>query len=119
MTVQKIEKIIYELETSLMTPQVRGSAEKIKEMLAEDFFEFGSSGKRYEYKTGDVFETRYTYSVEDFRIKELGSGHVLATYKAFRSKKGGEKICTLRSSVWRKENGTWKIIFHQGTPAKR
>ncbi len=119
MVVSKIEKVIYELELSLMSSQVRNSAERIKTILSDDFFEFCSSGKQYEYSAGDVFDTQYKYSTEDFKVTQLGEDYVLTTYKAFRTKEGGEKICTLRSSVWRKENGTWKMIFHQGTPAKR
>ena len=118
MTVSKTEKVIYELELSLMSSEVRNSAERIKDILSEDFFEFGSSGKRYKYSAGDVFDTQYTYSVEDFKVTQIGEDCALATYRAVRTKEDLEIDCTLRSSLWRRENGMWKMLFHQGTPAK-
>jgi hypothetical protein len=45
-----LEKQIFDLECLLLQPFVRRSAEKIAELLAEDFFEFCSSGKVYRYK---------------------------------------------------------------------
>lgn len=40
---------ILELEKELFKSEVRKSASKIKELLSEDFFEFTSSGKEYNY----------------------------------------------------------------------
>jgi hypothetical protein len=50
-----IEKQIYDLEVELLRPEVRASAERIRNLLSEDFFEFCSSGSIYHYKKGDVF----------------------------------------------------------------
>lgn len=119
---KNLKETIYELEKSLMTPETRRDAQGIKTLMSEDFFEFCSSGKVYRYKSGDVFdcgqESEYKYEVEDFDIDEIIGGCLLATYKAIRTDREGEKARTLRSSLWRKEKGKWKMIFHQGTPAE-
>jgi hypothetical protein len=41
---ENLKEIIYNLETSLLTPEVRMSVEKLDELIAEDFIEYGSSG---------------------------------------------------------------------------
>lgn len=111
-----LESTIYALEKSLMKPEVRQSANKIQTLLKDDFFEFCCSGKRYDYQIGDVFGVGYSYEIEDFAVKELSEHCVLATYQTVRTDKNGEKIRQLRSSLWQKDNGAWKMAFHQGTP---
>jgi hypothetical protein len=115
-----LEKQIFDLECLLLQPFVRRSAEKIAELLAEDFFEFCSSGKVYRYKKGDVFDDVNTPAADreitDFTVRELSCDTVLATYKIIQNHKTpNQKTYSLRSSVWKCFNGQWKIIFHQGT----
>lgn len=111
-----IEITIYKLEKSLMTPEVRKSAERIQALLSEDFFEFCSCGKRYDYQAGDVFGGDYSYEIKDFAIKKLSEHYVLATYQTVRIDKDGHKTRQLRSSIWQEDDGIWKMTFHQGTP---
>lgn len=113
---ETLEKFIYELEISLMIPEVRRSPDKIQALLKDDFFEFCCSGKRYDYQIGDVFGDSYSYEIEDFAVKELSKYYVHATYQTVREGKNGKKTRQLRSSLWQKDNGAWKMAFHQGTP---
>jgi ribonuclease HI len=39
---------------------------------------------------------------------------MLATYRAT----SGQRT-SLRSSLWRRDGGTWQLVFHQGTLAAR
>ncbi|KNY25472.1 DUF4440 domain-containing protein [Pseudobacteroides cellulosolvens] len=116
-----LERHIFELEKELLKPETRQSAEKISELLSDDFMEFRSSGSIYHYSMGDVFSKEIDISVEncevrDFTIKELSNGCVLATYKVIKHSELSQDVkYSLRSSIWKVFNGSWKIVFHQGT----
>ena len=111
---------IYELESDLLKPEVRMSADSVSELLSKEFFEFCSSGRIYNYTAGDVFDDKgSTYAMDDFKAYRLGLGCVLATYKAIRKDpEGNVTSVTLRSSIWKHIRGVWKMVFHQGTPTK-
>lgn len=111
-----LEKTLYELEISLLSPEVRQSAKKIQTLVREDFFEFCSSGKRYDYQIGDVFSSRYSYEIKDFAVKKLSEHCVLVTYQTVAKDDKTNLTIQLRSSLWQEDNGTWKMAFHQGTP---
>ncbi|MBD7912993.1 MULTISPECIES: DUF4440 domain-containing protein [Clostridium] len=116
-----IKEEILRLENDLLKSEVRKSAKKINNLLANDFIEFCSSGQEYHYKSGDVFqETDDKNSlygeILDFEIKELSDDCILAMYKIKKYNESGKgKITTLRSSIWKCINGKWKMVFHQGT----
>jgi len=112
-----LEKQVYELEIELLKPETRRSQEKISELLSVDFIEFCSSGDIYHYIKGDVFESDFSaYEIKDSAIKELSEDCILATYKIIKHSEINEcRKYSLRSSIWKKLNGTWKMIFHQGT----
>lgn len=110
---------IKNLEIELLKPATRHSLERLNELLADDFMEIGASGKRYNKQ--DVLNV-LPASVEkqfvllEFEVKELSPQIVLATYRIEKEITGSDKEnCSLRSSVWQKQNGQWRIIFHQGT----
>ncbi len=119
-----LEKHIFDLEQSLLQPEVRQSSEKIAELLSDDFCEFCSSGKIYLYKKGDIFDKDKNLSVIDWKIKDfsiriLKNDVVLATYKAIKYNREQKKmVSSLRSSIWKCFDGYWKMVFHQGTPAE-
>lgn len=117
-----IQKIIYELELSLLRPEVRSSADKLNGLLADDFMEFGSSCLVYNKQ--NILErlsantNKVTYTVDNFETKVLSDNIMLATFKTDRIINDKDKVVSMRSSLRRKENGTWKMFFHQGTPTK-
>ncbi len=116
-----LKHTIYDLETSLLQPDVRLSPEKLSELLADDFVEFGSSGRIFSKKDildrlpNDPETEKNQYSVTDFEAKELSDNIILATYKATKIHEDESEILSLRSSIWRGLNGKWQMIFHQGT----
>ena len=119
--IESLEKHIFELEKALLNPETRKSAEKISEILSEDFIEFTSSGHIYHYNKGDVFDndsnsSKIKWEIKEFKIKELSNDCLLATYKLIKHSELRENMrYSLRSSIWRLFDGTWKMIFHQGT----
>jgi hypothetical protein len=87
-------------------------------MTVEDFWEIGASGRRYSRAhVLEVLEARRARPVDetdlessDFHCRELAPDVYLLTYTL----RQGERL-TRRSTIWRRENGDWKIVFHQGT----
>lgn len=109
-----LEKEIYALECSHLEPDVRVSAQKLGEVLDDEFFEFGSSGgliKRSNYN-GDHPLNPDPMEIKFFTMHELGPAAVLMTYQVHNHKT--ERL-TNRSSVWKKRHNGWKLFFHQGT----
>ncbi|MDZ5253809.1 DUF4440 domain-containing protein [Clostridium sp. LIBA-8841] len=116
-----VREEIFQLENDLLKADVRKSAEKINEIVADDFVEFCSSGSEYHYKNGDIFQAEDDYKnldweIFNFEVRELSEDCVLATYKVVKHDEIDErKRYFLRSSIWKEENGKWKIFFNQGT----
>ena len=103
------------LEELLLVPDVRRST-RLVELLADDFVEFGSSGRIYTKK--DIVdllqaESPVVQTTSAFSVFSLAPDVALLTYKIRRH---SEPIMdTLRSSVWRRTKGQWQMVFHQGT----
>jgi len=53
-----IKEHILELENDLLKSEVRKSAQKINDILADDFIEFSSSGREYHYEKGDIHQAQ-------------------------------------------------------------
>lgn len=118
---EELRSHILSLEKALVQPEVRADQKKLKELLAEDFFEFGTSGKLYrrEHTIEQLPKTASSYEgsheIFDFEIRLLGSEYIHATYRSDTTYADGERKLAYRSSVWRKEGDQWRMIFHQGT----
>jgi hypothetical protein len=102
-----------ELETRLHHRDVRNSPEKVAELLADDFVEFGCSGRVY--NKAQVIAALSTDeseapNVHDFAIKTLTPDVLLVTYRSGR----GDQFAW-RSSIWRRGDGKWCLTFHQAT----
>lgn len=119
---EELKNTIYDLETSLLKPEVRSSFDQLNILLADDFKEFGSSGLVYTKQ--NVLERlpsntdKVVYVVNDFEIKNLSEEVVMAHFKTDRVINDTEKVSSLRTSLWRKEAKGWRMFFHQGTPIK-
>jgi hypothetical protein len=110
---------IYKLEDRLLQPEVRRSKEEITTILADDFVEFGSSGRifdKIQVVEGLPHSPTVPMIIEDFQVKVLSSNVVLATYRVVRTNEPREEMRnSLRSSIWKFIDGRWQMVFHQGT----
>jgi hypothetical protein len=110
---------IYKLEDRLLQPEVRRSKEEITTILADDFVEFGSSGRifdKIQVVEGLPHSPTVPMVIEDFQIKVLSSNVVLATYRVVRTNEPREEMKnSLRSSIWKYIDKRWQMVFHQGT----
>lgn len=112
-----LKEHLFQLECMLLKPEVRTSSEEISKLLSDDFFEFGSSGRvwfRHDYDGPNGLGV-VTMKLQDFEIYPLSKDVVLATYCIINETNHQQ---TLRSSIWKYQNGRWQMFFHQGTPAK-
>ena len=107
---------IIELELRLQNSAMRGDSKVLDGLISDDFLEFGASGRiwtKAEVVTDLVAEPAAAIKSENFNCRFLCPGLALLTYVS-DSPRGK----TLRCSLWRLENDTWRIVFHQGTPVK-
>jgi hypothetical protein len=77
------------LEDSLLDPSVRRDSAQVAALLAEEFEEFGASGRAWtrEQILDLLAAERYEPpSVEEFRCHTIADGVVLVTYRAVRTK---------------------------------
>lgn len=122
---ESLEKEILKLENDILLSSTRKCAEKISDILDDEFLEYTSSGKEYHYKKGDVFQDKDDYKeldwrIYEFKVKQLSEECILATYKVVKNDEEDEsKKYTLRSSIWKYIHGKWKMVFHQGTMCKK
>ncbi|AIQ39355.1 DUF4440 domain-containing protein [Paenibacillus sp. FSL R7-0297] len=107
---------ICDLEELLLSNEVRTNPEAVSLLIADDYTEFGSSGrvwrKQDQVGEGGAGEVRMTLS--NFELHTLSEDNVLATYRTFNEESG---MHCLRSSIWKFRDGRWQMFFHQGTPA--
>jgi len=112
-----LEEDFLSLELSHLRFDLRSSRARLDALLSEEYFEFGRSGRAYSkveivaqvladpvLPGGDCSAS----DLVEFRAMLVAPEVVLVTYWL----RGA-----LRSSLWRREARTWRILFHQGTPA--
>jgi hypothetical protein len=108
------------LEESLLKPDLRSSPEVLQRMLADDFLEFGASGRSYDKQqviAGLLNQVEEEFVIDDFCIRHLAPGVILTTYRVTRRRNPSHVApYSLRSSVWKYLLGHWQMLFHQGTP---
>ena len=106
--------LLLRFELQLMDPVFRRDRSAVAALLAEGFREFGVSGRAWTRET--ILELMTTEpefdppAVEDFAVQMLSPLVAQATYRAVRTDR-----VNLRSSLWIREYGSWKMVFHQGT----
>ncbi|WP_064093447.1 nuclear transport factor 2 family protein [Rossellomorea aquimaris] len=109
-----LRRTIHDLELQLLNPETRSNPKKINTLLADGFFEFGSSGNIW-VKKDTISEEGLSIrnmTMYDFDIRLLSDGVVLATY---RVRDETRHLSTLRSSIWKWIDERWQMCFHQGT----
>jgi hypothetical protein len=110
-------------EVVALRPDVGSSPEEIAKLLADEFIEFGSSGRVF--NKHDIIEALHDEHAEGrspartadgLTVRRLTKVVALVTYRTVSQiSTTGEKHRTLRSSTWKWIDGRWQMIFHQGT----
>ncbi len=108
-----LKEQLRKLEESHLALEIRRNRDKLDQLLADEFFEIGSSGYMFNkqecLKTGvDLDEM----SLHNYEIYPLAQDVVLTTYFIINKTRNRN---TLRSSIWKLIDGRWQLYFHQGT----
>ncbi|SFK08550.1 hypothetical protein SAMN04487936_10732 [Halobacillus dabanensis] len=112
---REMKEQLYALETTLLKEEVRKSAERLNELIADDFVEYASTGEIYD--KGNILsrlpkEDDPGITMRNFEVKYLSPASALTTFTIFIESKQKH---SLRSSVWILNDGKWQMTFHQGT----
>jgi hypothetical protein len=109
------------LEEQLLQPIIRRNAEMLATLLADDFLEFGSSGRTFD-KASIIAELlneppRPAAILSDFAVRPLAPEAMLVTYRTTcHDSSGNITHQARRNSIWINRDNRWQIAFHQGTP---
>jgi hypothetical protein len=102
------------LEMALANRDASAVPGGLEALIDDDFVEFGASGRRW-----TAAETRQMLrggppsghvAIDALEAREVAPGIVLVTYRS------GPERPALRSSLWVERDGSWSLVFHQGTP---
>lgn len=102
----------------LLDPDVRADPVRVRELIHDDFVEFGSTGRVYNKRMLlDMLkgERHAEVVIREFAVRQLSADTALVTYRSVGE--GGQEA--RRSSVWIRTDGSWKLAFHQGTRIQR
>ena len=101
-----------------MEKDTRKNKNELEKLISKDFIEYGSSGLIYSYDetiNGLLNETEEKiYKIIKMETKIISKNIVMVLY--IIDINGN---ISNRSSIWKKENNEWKIIFHQGTKVNK
>ncbi len=114
-TTDEVKDTLLTLEQKLLAPELRQNAQAASDLFDDDFLEIGQTGRTFTKKQILQFmeaekNDDQLWSIEKFCVRQLAPTIALATY---RIRENG----SLRSSVWRRSDKKWTIVFHQGTPS--
>jgi hypothetical protein len=109
-----------QLEPIFHHPELGTNRSDFENMMADEFWEVGASGRIYNRQyVLDELEKRYNnpvkdvWETKDFNCMEIAPDNYLLTYTLLQ----GSRI-TRRSTIWRRTDERWMIVYHQGTPVK-
>ncbi|CAI8925452.1 DUF4440 domain-containing protein [Pseudomonas sp. IT-P176] len=108
-----LSQTLLQLEQRLLSQGIRRDAQELSSLIADDFREFGASGGTWtkadliEQLPQQAFVQR---TISQFAVKPLSEHTALVTYHCHNT-----QADSLRSSIWRKQDEHWQMLFHQGT----
>lgn len=118
MATGRAKTAVIELELQLLSDEFRTSNDFLEKILHADFLEIGVSGKTYNKEQTIYLLTRepeFSAEATDFRFSKIAEDVALLTYALDTISPSAGTGHSIRSSVWKLENGNWKLVFHQGT----
>ncbi|PKL26699.1 MAG: DUF4440 domain-containing protein [Spirochaetae bacterium HGW-Spirochaetae-3] len=104
-------------EERLLENSIRNDADKIAELIHADCVEFSASGKQNKYRPGESFgniDGILYIDSNSVRMVDLADDCRLLLYVGTKVTEN-TRLKSNRSSIWKKSDGDWKMIFHQGT----
>ncbi|GAB5468977.1 MAG: hypothetical protein Kilf2KO_20070 [Rhodospirillales bacterium] len=111
---------IRRLEESLWRAETRFDKALMDSIFAQDFFEFGRSGRTYAraemfFDKEEFQEIDATVPLPEFHARHISDEVIQTTYVSEVPYDGAVQRGN-RSSIWSNLDGVWRLRFHQGTP---
>jgi hypothetical protein len=106
------------LEEELWREETRFDMQRMDELIAPDFFEFGRSGRIYQRQDTMAIEHQTIDAVlplPEFHVRLLDENTAQVTYHSVVTYNNVVEHAR-RSSIWSRTTGGWVLRFHQGTP---
>jgi hypothetical protein len=111
-------QLLERLEEELWREATRFDRTRMNKLFADDFFEFGRSGRMYERDdtlSASAAPINARFPLEDFRARLLAPDVAQVTYVSAVKRSDAHEFAR-RSSIWTRRGSGWVIRFHQGTP---
>jgi hypothetical protein len=110
-------EILERLEEALWRSETRFDTSFMNKVIAEDFFEFGRSGRVYQRQ--DTLAAGFqaidaVLPLPDFQARLLNENTAHITYNSAVMSNGVVEHAR-RSSIWSRTESGWVLRFHQGT----
>jgi hypothetical protein len=113
-----VRETLEQFERQLLTSATRHNVTEVSSLLADEFREFGSSGKAFS-KTEIIShlqsEGSVHLSLHGFEAYPISDQAFLVTFRAVKEVPELPPVESLRSSLWIYRDGRWQMLFHQGT----
>lgn len=116
-----LKQRLFALELELLEPATRASVARLSALLDETFVEFAASGRCLDRQAllqelpAEAGAVRY----RAFDLQAWLPAPDLAQLRYRSERRDGDGTPVrhaLRSSLWRRRDGEWRMLFHQGTP---
>jgi hypothetical protein len=115
---RKDRETLERLEEELWREETRFDKQRMEEILAADFFEFGRSGRVYQRQDTLAAPRQAIAAIlplPEFQVRLLDEKIAQVTYNSAVTYDGVVEYAR-RSSIWSRTSRGWVLRFHQGTP---
>lgn len=112
------QKTLERLEEELWREETRFDTQRMNELIAPDFFEFGRSGRVYQRENILAIARQKidaVFPLPEFQARLLDENTAQVTYNSAVTHDGIVQYAR-RSSIWSRTTSGWVLRFHQGTP---
>ena len=114
---KSLESMILQFEKDFFDAEFCSSRVNLENRLSVDFHEYGKSGVIHNRdRTIDMLlnlQNNRDITINNFSATLLDENVVIVHYLSHET---NTAQYTLRTSIWKFEDGFWKMFFHQGTP---
>ena len=118
----ELRNTIYELEQKLQKHEVRKSVDILDEIISDELIEVTSKGTlstKNDCLINLPAAPEIHFEMTDFSARLLAPDLVQTFFKTKKTiVDTNESSISIRNTIWKNENGKWKMVFHQGTPLK-
>lgn len=107
-------EVVERLERELLDPAVRADASRVAAILHPEFEEIGRSGRLWARDA--IVQELATEEPSRIGLDVLGADRIADEAILLTLRTTDALGSTLRSSLWQRVDGRWRLRFHQGTP---